>query len=221
MSHTLILGNKNYSSWSMRAWLLLEFLEIPYSEERIDLYTSDSRKRVMALGGETGLVPVLKVDDFAIWDTLAIIEYLHEDFPKIWPIERNLRARARSICGEVSSGLTHLRNAMPVNTRGRFKLTHLSAEVEADISRVVQIWEARLLEHEGPWLFGEFCAADIIFAPVATRFRTYGVELSGAAKAYQEQILSHPLVLKWLALGKDEKTFIPLFEEQLAPYKIN
>ena len=221
MSYTLIIGNKNYSSWSTRVWLLLEFLEIPYQEISIKLYSENSRSEVEALGGETGLVPVLKDGDLAIWDTLAIIEYLYEDYPSIWPSSKQQRARARSICGEVHSAMSFLRDAMPVNTRGRFQLTDLSEGVKADIQRVAKIWEDCLSDSNGPLLFGEFTAADIIFAPIATRFQTYGVELSGVAKAYQERILAHPLVVKWLALGAEEPDVIELFEQPFKNYKVS
>lgn len=216
MSYTLVIGNKNYSSWSMRVWLLMKHLELPFTEKLISLYTDTSRAEVHALGGDSGMVPVLIDNDFAIWDTLAIIETLNESHPQVWPKAKVQRARARSICGEVHSGLMALRGAMPVNTRGRFKLDNLSKEVEADIARVVAIWESCLTESEGPWLFDEFSAADIVFAPVATRFVTYGVELTGKARTYQETILQHPLVLEWLAMGKAEKMEI---ENSEAPFR--
>ena len=213
LAYTLIIGNKNYSSWSMRAWLLLEFLGVPYQEESVALYTATSRRDVLQSGGETGLVPVLKDDGLIIWETSAIVEYLYERFPQVWPGDRALRARARSICGEVYSGMNHLRNAMPVNTRARYKMTDIPPAATADINRVVEIWENALALSGGPWLFKEFTAADIVFAPIATRFQTYGVTLVGEAAAYQERILSHPLVSRWLALGKQEPGVIEIFED--------
>lgn len=220
MSYTLIIGNKNYSSWSMRAWLLLEFLGVSYEEISIDLYTISANDEVRKLGGETGLVPVLKVGTLTIWETSAIIEYLYESFAQVWPADKQLRARARSICGEVYSGMSALRNAMPVNTRARFNLTGISSAANADINRVVRIWEDSLALSGGPWLFGEFSAADIVFAPIATRFQTYGVKLTGDANAYQTRILSHPLMVKWLAMGRAEPQVIPLFEEQFSAFRV-
>src|SRR5690349_13356064 len=129
MSFTLILGNKNYSSWSMRAWLLLRFVEAPFEEIVVDLYTTGSRDRVRALGGQTGLVPVLKDGDTAIWDTLAINEYLYEVYPKLWPASRALRARGRSLCGELHSSFQSMRAAMPVNTRARHRVADVTPEV--------------------------------------------------------------------------------------------
>src|SRR5687767_9775964 len=119
MRFTLVLGNKNYSSWSMRAWMLLRFVRAPFEERVVQLYKTGSRDEVKALGGQTGLVPVLKDGDTTIWDTLAITEYLYELYPVVWPESRVLRARGRSLSGEVHSSLNFMRDAMPVNTRGR------------------------------------------------------------------------------------------------------
>jgi glutathione S-transferase len=190
----------------------MEFLQVPYKETTVKLYAEGSRAKVRSLGGETGLVPVLKDGDLAIWDTLAIVEYMYEKHPQVWPPDRRLRARARSICGEVHSAMSALREAMPVNTRGRFKLKALSEPVRADIKRVVDIWGGCLSHSNGPWLFGDFTAADIVFAPIATRFQTYGIELSGCASGYKERLLLHPLVERWLVEGKHEPDIIEEFE---------
>lgn len=204
----LVIGNKNYSSWSMRAWMLLRFAELPFREIGIALYTAASRDQVRTLGGETGLVPVLRVAGHAIWDTLAIAEYLYEQCPRIWPADPFSRARARSYAGEVHSGLNAVRAAMPCNTRARDRIAERSVEVEAEIARIGEIWE----RSSGDWLFGDFCAADIIFAPVAARFRTYGVTLDGRAQAYCQRLLSHPLTAEWFALGEAEPAVIDIFE---------
>lgn len=211
MTYTLVLGSKNYSSWSMRAWLLVRWLGLEFEVVTVPLYTDQSRAEVRGLGGETGLVPVLKTGDLAIWDTLAIVEYLHETHGGVWPAAPAKRARARSLVGEVHSGLNALRAAMPVNTRARGRRPILSAEVEADIARVNEIW-TRYPGQDGPWLFGAFGVADIIFAPVATRFQTYGVELGGVAAAYQAQVLAQPMVAEWLAAGAAETAVIPVLE---------
>lgn len=206
--YQLVIGNKNYSSWSMRAWMLLRFAELPFEEVPIAVYSADARARVRALGGETGLVPVLVVEGAAIWDTLAITEYVYEFCPKLWPEERIARARARAYAGEVHSGLNALRAAMPCNTRARNRIAIITPDAEADIARVAAIWSRA----QGEWLFGEFCAADIMFAPVAARFRTYGVELTGAAKAYEQRLLSHHLAAEWFTLGAAEPMVIEQFE---------
>ena len=210
MSYTLVIGQKNYSSWSMRAWVLLKALRVPFDEVTIPLYRQPSRAAVRALGGQTGLVPVLRDGDIAIWDTLAIFEHLYETYPAVWPVDRLDRARARSISGEVHSGFHALRAVMPVNTRARGRKVPMTDGVTEDIERVVSIWEE--YGRKSPWLFGEFSAADIMFAPIATRFLTYGVNVGDVAKAYMDRVLEHPLVAEWLRLGKEETDVIPQME---------
>lgn len=207
---TLILGQKNYSSWSMRAWLLLKMLGAPFCEVTIPLYCPGSREAVRAAGGQTGLVPVLIDRGTPIWDTLAIFEHLYESYPAVWPIDRFDRARARSLSGEIHSSFNALRAAMPVNTRARGRHAKLATGVTADIERVAQIWDG----HQGgtPWLFGDFSGADIMFAPIATRFQTYGVQLQGRAKTYMHRLLNHPLVGEWLRLGEQEVDVIEVLE---------
>jgi len=212
VSLVLVLGNKNYSSWSMRAWLLLRLAEAQFEERMVELYTARSRGEVRSLGGETGLVPVLIDGATAIWDTLAITEYLYEQYPAIWPESRQRRARGRSLAGEVHSSLNAMRDAMPVNTRGRNRVANVTADVERDLDRVREIWSRCLDEFGGPWLLGRFSAADIMFAPVATRFQTYGVTLSGGAREFYDRILGHPLVVEWLEAGQVEKSVIEQFE---------
>jgi glutathione S-transferase len=207
---TLVLGQKNYSSWSMRAWVLLKTLGMPFDEVTVPLYRLDSRQAVRALGGQTGLVPVLIDGGTAVWDTVAIFEHLYERYPTVWPRDRAKRARARSISGEIHSAFSALRLAMPVNTRARGRRAAITPEVTADIRRVVEIWNE---QHGGsPWLFGSFTGADIMFAPIATRFQTYGVQLEGPAKNYMERLLKHPLVVEWLRLGQEESEVIPRLE---------
>lgn len=196
----------------MRAWMLLRFARLQFTESRILLYRPGSRAEVEALGGETGLVPVLIADGSAIWDTLAIAEYVHELRPVIWPAENLLRARARSYAGEVHSGLNAVRAAMPCNTRARNRIAERGPEVEAEIARVSQIWERA---GDG-WLFGDFSGADIMFAPVAARFRTYGVTLEGNAGRYCQRLLDHALAAEWFALGEAEPEVIEQFELPMA-----
>ncbi len=190
----------------------LRFVGVTFEERLVELYTARSRDEVRALGGQTGLVPVLIDGDTTIWDTLAITEYLYESHPAIWPASQRLRARARSFCGEVHSSLNFMREAMPVNTRGRNRVANVTADVERDLERVRDIWTTCIDEHGGPWLFGDFCAADIMFAPVATRFQTYGVAVTGRAREFYERILRHPLVVEWLEHGIAETSRIERFE---------
>lgn len=212
MNLKLVIGNKNYSSWSMRAWLMLRLVEAPFEEITVPLYRPGSRETVKRLGGQTGLVPVLLADGNPIWDTLAIAEYLYEQYPSLWPRDRFARARARSYSGEVHSSLNALRDAMPINTRGRRRLANRTPTVEQDIARVVSIWDTSGADPDGPWLFGEFCAADVMFAPVASRFQTYGVSLTGQADGYLKQLLAQPRVLEWFRLGQAEPDIIEQFE---------
>src|SRR6185312_3815848 len=210
-SFQLVLGQKNYSSWSMRAWLLMKFLGVPFEVVGVGLYTATSRDEVRARGGETGLVPVLRHGELAIWDTLAIFDYLYETYARVWPADNRQRARARSLAGEIHSGMTALRDAMPVNTRARHRRAQWTPGVTADVERVVDIW-SRYPTAEKPWLFDQFGGADIMFAPIATRFATYDVELPPKAREYQELLLSHPLVNEWLKLGAAETDEIPVLE---------
>jgi glutathione S-transferase len=208
--YTLVLGQKNYSSWSMRAWLLLKMLGLPFTEITVPLYRPESREAVRAQGGQTGLVPVLLDGSTAIWDTLAIFEHLYERFPAVWPSKRSARAHARSISGEIHSGFSALRTAMPVNTRARGRRVQRSPEVKADIERTIAICN----ESGGgsPWLFGAFSGADIMFAPIATRFQTYDVMLEGPTRDYMERLLRHPHVAEWLRLGREESDVIECLE---------
>ena len=212
MSYTLVIGNKNYSSWSMRAWLLLKLAGVPFTEKSVLLYTESSRRQVKELGGETGLVPVLIHGETAIWDMFAITEYLYEQFSQVWPVDPKDRARARSYFGELHSGFNALRDAMPLNARGRKRLAKRTPEVITDIERVFTIWSRAGRPNDGPWLFATFCAADIMFAPVALRFQTYAVDVPNYASAYYRMLLSHPLVVEWQELGRIERTVIDRFE---------
>lgn len=212
MQYRLVLGDKAYSSWSMRAWMLLRFVGAPFEEITIPIYRPGARQAVRAFGGQTGLVPVLIDRGLPIWDTLAIAERLYESFPSVWPQDADRRARARSYAGEVHGGLHALRAAMPVNTRGRRRRAQLTLEVHAEVARVAEIWTAAGDFSEGPWLFGEFCAADILFAPVASRFLTYEIALAGRAGAYAARLLDHPLAREWFALGAAEPGLIEMFE---------
>ncbi|MEL6861228.1 MAG: glutathione S-transferase [Pseudomonadota bacterium] len=209
--YTLIIGEKNYSSWSMRAWLALRLIDVPFALTEVSLYRADSRQLVRGMGGETGLVPVLRSGSLVIWDTLAIIEFLDERHGGLWPEAEADRALARSYVCEVHSGMTALRSAMPVNTRGRNRKAMIDAAVSEDILRMQALFERTSATKDG-WMFQSFGAVDIVFSAIATRFQTYGVVLSAEAMAYMKRVLEHPLVKEWLAFGVAEDSHIDQFE---------
>jgi glutathione S-transferase len=206
---TLVIANKNYSSWSMRPWVLLRGCGIPFQERMLKFESKDWQDNIGRLS-PSGLVPVLWEGEpgkgFATWDTLAIAERLHELFPDhgIWPADPLLRARARSAAAEMHSGFRAVRAAMPMNIRSRYPGKGMNEGVAREISRISALWAAA----RRPLLLGEFCAADAFYAPVAARFVTYGVELQGAARDYQQALLESPGVKAWSADAVKETEFV-------------
>lgn len=201
----LIIGNKNYSSWSLRGWLPLKHLGIPFEEERIALFEGDYKARILAYS-PGGKVPVLIDGATTVWESLAIGEYLAEKFPdrEIWPSDPAQRARARSISAEMHAGFASLRSAMPMNIRSSYPGKGRSPEVDADIERVTAIWNECIRSSGGPFLFGGFTFADAMYAPVATRFITYAVELDARAKRYVDHLWNLPAMLEWRAAAVRE-----------------
>ena len=214
-SLTLIIGNKNYSSWSMRPWVLLRGLDIPFRERQIKFHTQDWTDNITRLS-PSGMVPTLWEGEpgggFATWDTLAIAERLHELSPGagVWPADSRARARARALCAEFHSGFRNFRSAMPMNIRSRYPGKGLNPDVAKDIERIVKLWADARKEFggKGSFLFGAFCAADAFYAPVATRFVTYGYELKGTAREYQRALLDSPGVKAWSADAVKETEFV-------------
>jgi glutathione S-transferase len=210
---TLVIANKNYSSWSMRPWVLLRGRGIAFHERMLKFESPEWSDQIARLS-PSGLVPVLWEGEpgagFATWDTLAIAERLHELFPGggIWPADAQLRARARSAAAEMHSGFGALRSAMPMNIRNRYPGKGMNEDVAKDIARISALWASA----KGPYLFGELSAADAFYAPVATRFVTYGVELSGAARDYQQRLLASPAVSEWSADALKETEFVAMDE---------
>lgn len=227
----LYIGNKNYSSWSMRPWVLLTQAGIPFEEVmvRFDSFDAGSVfKNTMAKVSPTGKVPAL-VDtsvagDLKIWDTLAIAEYAAEQFPdkNLWPQDKAARAIARSVCAEMHSGFTGLRTHCGMNIEaslpeiGQLVLRDKPA-VQSDIKRIVELWSELLLKYKGPMLFGEFSAADAYFAPVCMRFNTYALPLPKNIAAYVERVTNLPAVQAWIKAALLEKDFVAIDE----PYRIN
>ncbi len=207
----LIIGNKNYSSWSLRPWLVLRHLQIPFEEETVLLDTPNTRSRLLQFSG-SAKVPVLVDRDLRIWDSLAIIEYLAERFPEcsIWPSSPVARAEARSASAEMHSGFVALRTEMPLNCRARGRKVQIGDDLRSDIFRVIELWSdlrARFAA-AGPWLFGEFSAADAMYAPVVLRFVTYGVEVEEPARSFVDAILESAAVRDWLSAASVEPEII-------------
>jgi glutathione S-transferase len=212
---TLVIGNKNYSSWSMRPWVAMRAAGIAFRERQLKFESRDWAEHIGRLS-PSGLVPVLWEGEpgsgFATWDTLAIIERLHERFPAagLWPAAGEARARARTVCAEMHAGFHALRDMMPMNVRGRYPGKGMSPAVARDIDRIAALWrDARdRFGGDGAYLFGAFSAADAFFAPVATRFVTYGVTLRGTAQDYLEALLRTPAVSAWCAAGAAETEIV-------------
>lgn len=215
---TLVVANKNYSSWSMRPWVLLRERGIPFQEHMLKFESQDWRDNIGRLS-PSGLVPVLWEGEpgkgFATWDTLAIAERLHELFPDrgIWPADSQARSKARSAAAEMHSGFRALRGAMPMNIRGRYPGKGMNDGVAKDIARVSAIWATA----KRPYLYGEFCAADAFYAPVATRLVTYDVELEAAAREYQQALLASPGVRAWSSDAVKEAEFVAEDEPYAVP----
>ncbi len=221
----LVIGNKNYSSWSMRPWVLMRQAGIPFEELllRFDGFSPDSnfKRRITAIT-PTGRVPVLLDDGFAVWDTLAIAETLAERFPekRLWPADAKARARARSICAEMHSGFGALRTHYPMNIEAHLpevgaKVLAEQPAVRADLERIVAMWSGLLREHGGPMLFGEFTIADAFFAPVVMRLATYAPPLPEDIRAYVARVQALPGVTAWVKDALAEQEFLP-FDE---PYR--
>ncbi len=213
----LAIGNKNYSSWSMRPWLALRASDIPFEETLIPLYTDNpaDKNRILAFS-RAGKVPVLVDGDITVWDSLAIIEYLAERFPekKLWPDDRAARAHARSVCAEMHSGFVALRSECGMNLHRPVRPVTLSADAQANIARVQEIWRECRERYgaPGPFLFGRFSAADAMFGPVVHRFRTYAIEVTPVSGAYMEAMMALPAFQEWTKDGLAETLVIEKFE---------
>ena len=222
---TLVIGNKNYSSWSMRPWVALRGCGVPFTERLLKFHSQAWQDNIGALS-PSGLVPVLWEGEprsgFATWDTLAIIERAHELAPSagLWPADARARARARSLCAEMHGGFRALRGAMPMNIRSRYPGKGMTPDVAGDIERISALWASAKSEfggRGGPYLFGAFSAADAYFAPVASRFVTYGVKLAGKAAEIQQALLEAPAVREWSAEAVKETEFVAEDEPYAAP----
>ena len=221
----LYIGNKNYSSWSMRPWVLMREFGLPFEEVmvRFDGFDADSRfKQTIARITPTGRVPVLVDEGFVVWDTLAIAEYLADRFPDqaLWPRERLQRARARSLCAEMHSGFSALRGACPMNIEAQLpevgqRVLAEKPAVAADLARIVTMWTEALAASGGPFLFGAYSVADAYYAPVVSRLRTYGLPVPAEVQAYMDRVWASAGVQAWVTGALAEQEYLD-FEE---PYR--
>jgi glutathione S-transferase len=221
----LYIGNKNYSSWSLRTWLLMKQAGIPFDEVKLHLAwdpASEFKQRLAAVS-PAGRVPVLVDEGFVVWDTLAIAEYLAEKYPakRLWPEAPLARARARSLCAEMHAGFAALRNHCGMNIEASLqhigpKVLAEQPEVARDLARIVQMWEQQLRDQGGPFLFGTaFTIPDAYFAPVCSRIRTYGLPVPAPVQQYVERVLALPAMREWTAAALDEHDWV----EEDEPYR--
>ncbi len=225
----LVIGNKNYSSWSLRSWLLLTEAGIPFEEVRLSLFSAEFAREI-ARYTPVGRVPVLIDSDvsahgsraaspegFAVWDTLAIAEYVAERFPekRLWPDDPADRARARSVCAEMHAGFSKLRQAMPMNVCADLAGYGWSVGVQDDIDRLVAMWRELLARHHGPLLFGRFTIADAFFAPIVSRLKTYAVALPDDIATYRDAVLGLKSMREWASAAQSESEFL----EDDEPYR--
>lgn len=205
MSMLLVIGNKNYSSWSLRPWIAMKQLGLAFEEKYIPLYRPGAKEAILR-HSPAGKVPVLVDGQTTVWDSLAILEYLAETNPTLWPPDRDDRARARAVAAEMHSGFPNLRTHMSMNVRKRYPGKGRTPEVLAEIDRLDEIWSRA----KGPFLFGPFGAADAMYAPIVLRFRTY--EVKSANQAYCDAILGLPAMQEWIAAAGREAESIAKFE---------
>jgi glutathione S-transferase len=210
---TLTISSKNYSSWSLRGWLLTKFSGLEF-DEIVTSPDDPSAKAEILLLSSSILVPCLRHEGATVWDTLAIAEYLNEAMPDagLVPADRVLRAHCRSICGEIHSGFTTLRASLPVNLKGHFPNFKIWSRAQGDIDRICTIWRECLATSGGPFLFGERTMADAMYAPVVTRFMTYDVKLDKALTAYASAVMAMPEMQEWIEAAKAEPADIEELE---------
>jgi len=207
----LIIGNKNYSSWSLRPWVFLRHHNIAFYEKRVSLFVETTKPQLAEYDSDFK-VPVLKDGDSVIWDSLSILEYLSETYldNRGWPVDRKSRSVARSASAEMHSGYYHVRNELPMNCRKRFENRRLSQNALREIERIKHLWRKCRTEYgnDGEWLFGDYTIADAMFAPVALRFYGYSIPVSGIEERYLLSVLKHPAIIEWVESGKRETEVI-------------
>ncbi len=215
MTLTLIIANKTYSSWSFRPWILMRHFGIPFSEAVIPLAQDNTRSEILRVS-PSGKCPVLHDGDITVWDSLAIIEYLAETYPEkpLWPKPRAARAQARALAAEMHSGFAGLRGLLPMNMRRAVKRRELTPDASADVARLEQAFEQarRAFGQGGAFLFGDFSAADAMFAPVVNRLHVYDVPVAAATRAYMDAVMALPAWQEWQTQAKAEPWTIDKYE---------
>lgn len=215
MTYSLFIGNKRYSSWSMRPWVLLKALNIPF-EEKLNLFKPGIRQPAFLAFSPSGKVPCLHDSESSIvvWDSLAICEYIAETYPEAWPKDVAARAFARCAAAEMHSGFNAIRDECSMNVALRIEMAGIGEALQRDVDRFTALFEEGIEKFGGPWLAGErFTIVDAMYAPVASRFKTYGIEVSGKAKEYVERLFEHHAVQEWVKGGIAETSREPMHEE--------
>ncbi|HHW78127.1 MAG TPA: glutathione S-transferase family protein [Xanthomonadaceae bacterium] len=209
MRPQLVIGNKNYSSWSLRPWLAARHAGIEFDEIRVSLFTPEGMAQIRQYSPSLK-VPVWREGDLVVWESLAICEYFAERVPSLWPKDPTVRAVARSVSAEMHSGFTALRNGMPMNARARGRRVAVTPEIAADIDRIETIWTdcRNRFGASGPWLFGTFSIADAMFGPVVLRFVPYGVSRPGVVDDYVATFMADPHLQAWIAAAERESEVI-------------
>lgn len=212
----LVIGNKNYSSWSLRPWLLLKHFNIAFEEERIALYIDNFEAQLSGYNSDDK-VPVLEDKGLIIWDSLAILEYISEQYldGKGWPKDYKARAIARSMSNEMHSSFSHIRNKLPMNCRKTFDSVELSVEAQKEVTRIQFLWHQcrEKYKDEGEWLFGDFSIADAMFAPIAIRFLGYNISLSDLNRQYVESVINDRYIVDWIQDSRLEPEIISMAEK--------
>ena len=212
---TIYIGNKNYSSWSLRGWLMLKHTGVDFTEEVIALDEPSTRTNILR-HSPSARVPAVKHGDFVVWESLAIGEYLAELFPaaQLWPMAATARAVARAVSSEMHAGFAALRSHLPMNIRSSFPNRGVTPEVQADINRITALWRdcRRRFGEGGAFLFGAFTIADAMYAPVVSRFRTYKIELDDETQPYADALWALPMMQEWAAAARNEPAIIEKYE---------
>lgn len=208
---TLVIGNKNYSSWSLRPWVLMKHFNVEFTEKRIPLSTSSTMQELSSYPSDYK-VPILQDGDLIVWDSLAIAEYISEKYldNRGWPAVEKARAEARSISAEMHSSFVNIRTEMPMNCRRTISPISLSEQALQEVERIKALWEQCRSKYasQGDWLFGEYSIADAMFAPIVLRFMSYAIPVSGQVEGYIETVLNQPSIIGWIEAGRAEKEVI-------------